>query len=98
MTVLEVRVLNSPQSMKDTMQRKPLPLAPINELFLFLTNIYLFRKGDQNRLYLFWNNLDFTFGLYHWYRRVKKSQTFNKLSFYFNYLSTVTLLYFGNTQ
>lgn len=69
-------------------------------LLFFFTRDCPVRKGDlvPSSLYLFWNNLEFLVGLYHWYRRVKKSRIFNTLSFYFNYLSTVTLIYSGNIQ
>lgn len=53
-----------------------------------------------NSPHLFWNNLKFTVRLYHWYRGWRKADIFNMLSLYFNYLSTVTLIYLQiyNTQ
>lgn len=53
-----------------------------------------------NSLDLFWNNLEFTVELYHWYTGIKKKKAgiFNMLSLYLNYLSTVTLIYFVNIQ
>lgn len=98
-------VLNGPGSTEDAMEREPLSLAPSMNVLLVCFVLFCFpwslplqkEQPYTNSLYLFWNNLEFTVELYHWYRGIKKP-AYLMLSLYLNYLATVTLIYFVNIQ
>lgn len=57
------------------MKREAAPPSDLLLVLLFFLSDCPFRKGNlvPNSPHLFWNNLEFTVRLYHWYRRVKKS-------------------------